>query len=105
MNLKLDTFGKSKACANLAQIINESQVSIFEKRKILAFINRANTIFKQISYIKDPKVKKHILRLVRDDLLNTAKISKHIGLNNKIHTHINNVVIYYYRRGNGAPTK
>lgn len=53
-DIKIDpgTFGGSRACHILVEMMNENLIPIYEKHRVLAFINSMNIEFKAIATIK-----------------------------------------------------
>lgn len=86
------TFGKSKACLVLVDLINQKLISQRKERKLLCLINRAALEFKLISNIPDSRAPSKIMDLVRCDFLN--KIDR-LGLPLKMSTFTKNVITYH----------
>ena len=89
------TFGASPACHIIADMMNKDIVSVFEKHRVLSFINDAIHQFKWISTIEDTGVKERAMILMRDDLF--ARIDK-MTYPPKFLSHLKNVIAYHFRR-------
>lgn len=89
------TFGGSPACHIIADMMNQNVISVFEKHRVLSFINDAIYQFKWIGTIKDTGVKERAMVLMRDDLF--ARIDK-MDYHPKFLSHLKNVITYHFRR-------
>jgi hypothetical protein len=90
------TFGTSKACKILAEMMNENVVSIYDKHKVLSFINHVIHKFQGTSYIPIdayPGVRTQVMLLVRDDFL--ARADK-MPYPPKFITFLKNVICYQH---------
>lgn len=95
MYIKPDTFGKSKVCVVLADMINSEEFTDHQKHKILSFIGHFINIFKQLSKVKDRATKQYVLNVVKSDFVNKAKMMPY---DKKFCTHLQNVIVLYYRK-------
>lgn len=61
-----DTFGGSKACHVLVQMMNENMISNYSKHRVLGFISDVNYTFKNLRYIPADGARERVMVLVRD---------------------------------------
>ena len=89
------TFGGSKACEVLADMMNKDVVSIYEKHRILSFISDATIQFKYISCIPHDSVRERSMLLMKEDLFRRIDNFEY-GI--KVKSYIKNVVAHHYRK-------
>lgn len=89
------TFGSSRACEILADMMNKDHISIYEKHRVLHFINEAIYQFHWVSSIKEKSVKERTVTLVRNDFFN--RISNMI-YSDKFKSYLRNVISHHYRK-------
>lgn len=90
------TFGASKACRILADMMNQNVISTYEKHKVLSFISHVIHKFHGTSYIPVdvyPEVREQVMLLVRDDFL--ARADK-MPYPPKFITFLKNVICYQH---------
>lgn len=98
------TFGSSKACRVLAEMMNENMISTYEKHKVLSFINHVVHKFQGTSYIPVdayPDVRDQVMLMVRDDFLARADKmpypSKFVAFLKNVICYQHNTIIKYHR--------
>src|SRR6266496_3892610 len=70
------TFGGSRACEVLADMMNQNVINTFEKHKILSFINSVINQFNGVAYIPYVGIRIKAMNLIRDEILSrTDKMS------------------------------
>jgi hypothetical protein len=89
------TFGGTKACHHLVDMMNANVVPPFEKRRILSLIASATYNFKWLSIIPEFGVKYRTMTLMRDDIY--ARIEKWT-YDEKVKSLTRNVINHHYRR-------
>jgi len=100
-DIKIDpgTFGGSRACHILVEMMNENLIPIYEKHRVLAFINSINIEFKAIETIQSPPVHAGI----KESLLNRSKNHyldrvKEMDYPEVFKTLLNNVIHYRFKK-------
>src|SRR5579885_2801954 len=63
------TFGGTKACHVLAEMMNQNVISVFDKHRVLSFLNDATIQFKWIATISFKAVRERSMVLMLEDLL------------------------------------
>lgn len=66
IELDLGTFGKSKACHALADMMNKNVIAVYEKHRVLSFISTAIHEYKAVATIKHSGVRTTIMYRSRD---------------------------------------
>lgn len=96
-DLKLDpyTFGNSKACEVLADMMNKGMIPVFEKHRVLSFITGASRVFKEISSIENKGVGFLVSDLYRQSLI--SKIDQ-MPYPLKFKTYLKNVINHIYKK-------
>lgn len=89
------TFGGSKACEILADMMNENIINTFEKHKTLSFINSVIYQFNAVAYIPYEGVRMKAMTLIRDEIL--LRVDK-MGYPIKFINFLKNVINHHYRR-------
>ena len=89
------TFGGTKACEVLADMLNHDVVPIYEKHRILAFITDATIQFKYISYIPHSSVRERSMTLMKEDLFRRIE---NMEYSTKVKSYIQNVISHHYRK-------
>lgn len=89
------TFGGTKACEVLADMLNNNVVGIYDKHRILAFITDVTIQFKYISYIPHSSVRERSMLLMKEDLFKRIENMEY-GI--KVKSYIKNVVAHHYRK-------
>lgn len=94
-HIDLGTFGGSKACMVLADMMNQNVISVYQRHRVLSFINTAVWNFKWIGTISEAGVRERSLVLMRDHLYDRiVKMTYPI----KFKSYLKNVIAYYYRK-------
>lgn len=89
------TFGGTRACEILADMLNQNAVIGYEKHRIISFLNRAAIRLKMTATVYDNKTREYLLILVRNDLLNRVDQMKYPI---DVITHLKNILHHYYRK-------
>ena len=89
------TFGGTRACEVLADMLNNDVVPIYEKHRILAFITDATVQFKYIGCIPIASVRERSMTLMREDLF---KRIDNYEYGAKVKSYIKNVIAHHYRK-------
>ena len=89
------TFGGTKACHVLADLLNQNVVSIYNKHKVLSFINDFIFQFQWIATIDQPGVRERSMTLMRDHL--QSRIDE-MDYNAKFKSYLRNVLLHHYRK-------
>ena len=89
------TFGGTKACEVLADMMNQNLIPVYEKHRVLAFINMATCQFKGVSTLSDRRVKNPVLSLVRDNILSKIDLMPYPP---KFLSYLKNVIAHHYRK-------
>ena len=71
-NIILDpgTFGGTKACHVLVEMMNQDVIPVFEKHRVLSFINKAIYAFNSVSSITDSGIRYKAMVMMKDHYLN-----------------------------------
>lgn len=92
------TFGGSRACHVLADMLNNNVIPIYEKHRVLAFLNKSNIVFKNLTTIPDRQIRIQSFEMWKRTLLNqVAQFNYPI----KIKSYISNVLFHSYRKNLG----
>ena len=94
LNLKLDTFGKTKACQALADMMNKNIIPSYDKHKVLSFINEMIERYQVLSSIKNSKVKNYTFDIISK---NTTSLNELMPYDEKFISYLKNVNVYYFR--------
>jgi hypothetical protein len=96
-NIILDpgTFGGTKACHVLVEMMNRDEISIYEKHRVLSFLVDCNSQFKWIATIKNKPAMIRSMDLMLHSINSRINEFKHPE---KFKTYTLNVVRYMYRR-------
>ncbi len=89
------TFGGTKACEVLVDMMNHHVISIFEKHKVLSFMNRIIYQFHEISFIPSKGVREHVMFIIRDENINRIN---QMPYPIKFRSYMKNVVYHHSRR-------
>lgn len=93
--LDLGTFGGTKVCHVLAEMMNQGVIPVYEKHRVLSFINATIHDFKEISVIQDKGVKYRVMYLMRDKRFETIDRMQYPK---KFCSFLKNIINYYCRR-------
>jgi hypothetical protein len=89
------TFGGTRACHVLADLMNQNMISVFEKHRVLSFLNDATIQFKWIATIEFKPVMERNMDLMLHDL--TGRI-EHMDYPPKFKSYMRNVIRHMYRK-------
>lgn len=89
------TFGNSKACHVLVDMMNNNEISVYEKHRVLSLINTMVHTFTSVSYIPHENVREKTNRMWLDIYL--AKIEQ-CYYPTKFKTFYKNVAYYLSRK-------
>lgn len=89
------TFGATKACEVLADMLNNNVVPIYEKHRILSFITDTTIQFKNIGYIPLNSVRERSMILMREDLFKRIDNYEYPP---KVKSFMKNVVSHHCRK-------
>jgi len=92
------TFGGSRACHVLADMLNNNVIPIYEKHRVLAFLNRVNIVFINLSDIPDRKIRIQSFEMWKKELLNQVSL---FNYPTKIKSYMSNVLLHSYRKNLG----
>jgi len=95
LNLRPDTFGNSKACFVLIDMMNQGIIDIRSQHKVLSFINNACIKSKAVATITNTNIRGTTLDLVKQQYL---KLVDNMPFELKFNTHLKNVVHYIFNR-------
>lgn len=95
MVIEPHTFGGTKACEVLADLMNQNIVSAYEKHRTLAFINKGIRMYHGASYIPDQDTRNNVINLIKVDI--NSKISL-MPYPIKYISYLKNVMAHYYRK-------
>ena len=95
MYVEPHTFGNTKACEILADMMNNNIVSAYEKHRTLAFINKASRMYNGAFQIPDKNIRNSIFELINKDVMNKINM---MSYSPKYISYLKNVMIYYYRK-------
>ena len=98
MIVEKNTFGKSKACHILAQMMNDNVISIYEKHRVLSHIVKITNTFRNISPIPDKGTRERTFEMWRDFTLSKIDELDELAYPAKFKTFYKNVVFYLYRK-------
>lgn len=59
-----DTFGNSKACHVLVDLMNQNMINTPQKHRVLSFITSATSSFRNLRYIPDAGVRERIMTIM-----------------------------------------
>ena len=60
------TFGSTKACHVLADMMNQNMIEIYEKHKVLSLINDATVCFKNLAMVPHPGIRQRVMMTSRE---------------------------------------
>jgi hypothetical protein len=89
------TFGGTKACEVLADMMNQDIVPAYEKHRTLAFINKASRMFNGATEISDKNTRNSVIELVNRDIMDKIKSMTYPP---KYISYLRNVMTHYYRK-------
>lgn len=89
------TFGGTKACEVLADMMNQNIVSAYEKHRTLAFINKASRMFHGAREISDNNTRNSVIELINRDITDKIDVMNYPP---KYISYLKNVMAHYYRR-------
>lgn len=89
------TFGGSKACEILADMMNQNVINTCEKHRVLSFINSVINQFNAVAYIPYQGVRMKAMTLIRDEIF--LKVDK-MSYPAKFINFLKNVISHHYRR-------
>lgn len=95
LNLKPDTFGNSKACFVLVDMMNQGMIDIVAQHKILSLINNLCIKAKAVATINHTNIRATTLDLVKQQHL---KLIDLMPYEMKFKSHLKNVVHYIFNR-------
>lgn len=58
LHIDLHTFGNTKACEILAEMMNQGVVSVYNRNKTLSFLNKVSSVFHSIIQISKTLIKR-----------------------------------------------
>ena len=89
------TFGGTRACHVLAEMMNHNVIPVFEKHRVLSFLNDATVQFKWITTIPFKPVRERSMILMLEDLLDRIEA---MDYSPKFKSYMANVVHHMYRK-------
>lgn len=89
------TFGGTKACEVLADMLNQNVVPPYEKHRILSFLNDITQQFKYTAYIPLDSVRVRAMLLLKDDIF--RRIDR-MTYSPKIKSYLKNIASHHYRK-------
>ncbi len=89
------TFGNSRACHILVDMMNQNVIPVFEKHRVLAFITHATHNFNGISDITDLGVRYKVMYMMRDHYWS---LIEKMNYSPKFLSYLRNVINYLARR-------
>src|SRR6266850_8273342 len=89
------TFGGTKACETLADMLNKDIVSPYEKHRILAFLNQVTWQFKCIADIFDRGARERSMLLMKAHFINRIN---DMSYPSKVISFIKNIVNHHCRK-------
>lgn len=95
LNLKPDTFGNSKACFVVVEMMNEGIIDLRAQHKVLSFINNICIQSKAVATITNLNIRATTLNLVKRQYLKSIDLMPY---DLKFNTHLKNVVHYVFNR-------
>lgn len=95
MVLDPGTFGGTRACHVLVDMMNNNAIPVFEKHRVLAFLTDANTQFKWVSTIKHKPVMERNMDLMLHHLIDRIQEFTYPA---KFKSYMKNVVTHMYRK-------
>lgn len=94
-NLNPGTFGGSKACHVLIEMMNQNVITTFHKHKVLNLITSANITFKNLRYIPDVGVREQVMTVVRDNYYRRIKQMPYPA---RFCSFLENVIFYIFKK-------
>ena len=95
MKLDLGTFGGTKACHVLAEMMNQNIIPIREKHRVLSFINDATLKFNGVATITIESIRCQAMCLMKDYYLNRIVAMPYPD---KFKSFLRNVINHHSRR-------
>jgi hypothetical protein len=95
MVLDSGTFGGTRACHVLVDMMNNNVISVFEKHRVLSFIQNAIHHFNNVATIEDLGVRNYTMSLIKRDFLNRINDMPYPP---KFNSFLRNVVCHHSRR-------
>lgn len=89
------TFGNSKACHCLVDMMNDNVISVYEKHRVLAFITNATHHFRGVSHIPHKGIREATNKMWLDLFLNRIDERSYPA---KFTTFYKNVIYYLSRK-------
>lgn len=89
--LDKNTFGSSKACHILVDLMNQNEIQTYQKHKVLSFLHQLRCDIKQTNLLKNQIFKRKILNLLLNESL--QKIDN-MNFSVKFTTFLKNVTHY-----------
>lgn len=95
MIIEPHTFGGTKACEVLADLMNQNIISSREKHRTLSFINKASRMYNGACQIVDKNTRYSVIHLISKDLSNKISVMSYPY---KYISYLKNVIAHYHRR-------
>lgn len=98
IKLERGTFGSSKACHTLVDMMNDGKINFYEKHRVLSFIDRSTVFANSIAKIPEIGVRRHMLISARDEFLARVDIEPMNKYPEEFKSFLRNVVNYIFNR-------
>lgn len=95
MKLDLGTFGGTKACHILVEMMNQDVIPVFEKHRVLSFIADATLKFNGVATITTQSIRHQAMCLMKDYYLNRIG---GMSYPEKFKSFLRNVINHHSRR-------
>lgn len=89
------TFGGSPACHILVDMMNKDMVTVYQKRKVLAFITSICMEMKAIASIEDRGIREKLMTRSRDYYSDRVESMPHPSIFNSL---LRNVIYYFSKK-------
>ena len=89
------TFGGSPACHILVDMMNKDMISVYQKRRVLAFITSICMEMKSISTIGDHSIRERLMNRSRDYYVERVDAMPHPSIFNSL---LKNVIHYFSKK-------
>ena len=89
------TFGETKACHILVDMMNNNVISVFEKHRVLSFITDAIFKFNGIATIEESSVREHAMALMKEHYFSSIA---RMSYPDKFRSFLKNVINHHSRR-------
>lgn len=98
IKLERGTFGRSSACHTLVDMMNDDKINIYEKHRVLSFLNRSTLFANGVAKIPEIGIRRHMLISARNEFLARVDFEPMNEYPEEFKSFLKNVVNYIFNR-------